>query len=118
MGSSTGGGVRLAASYAADPPDAALKRAISDFWASQSDDMDPDTAQVSDGTSAQGYSTMQWTYLRGTAYQPVLVSGRVGRDLVNAGVALLIEHGNAEAAATSMPLVAELAGFLVRASTR
>jgi tetratricopeptide (TPR) repeat protein len=110
--------LRLAASYAADPPDAALERAVSDFWSHQSDDSDPDTAQVSDGTSAHGYSTLQWTDLRGTTYQPVLVSGKVGKEIVNAGVALLIEHDNGAAAATSMPLVAELAGFLVRSSLR
>jgi hypothetical protein len=113
-----GGELRLAASYAADAPDAALERSVADFWSHQFDDIDPDTAQVSDGTSAHGYSTLQWTDLRGTIYQPVLVSGKVGRELVNAGVALLIGHDVGAAAATSMPLVAELAGFLVRTSMR
>jgi hypothetical protein len=110
--------LRLAATYAADAPDAALERAVSDFWSQQSEGIDPDTAQLSDGTSVHGYTTLQWTDLRGTTYQPVLVSGKVGQGMVNAGVALLIEHDSGATATTSMPLVAELAGFLVRSQAR
>jgi tetratricopeptide (TPR) repeat protein len=110
--------LRLAASYAADAPDGALERAVADFWSHQSDGIDPDTAQVSDGTSSHDYNTLQWTDLRGTTYQPVLVSGKVGHAVVNAGVALLIEQDSGPAAAASMPLVAELAGFLVRSRAR
>lgn len=112
------GELRLAASYAADAPDAALERAVADFWSHQFDEIDPDTAQLSDGGSTHGYSTLQWTDLRGTTYQPMLVSGKVGREVANAGVALLIEHDSGTTAMTSMPLVAELAGFLVRSRAR
>jgi hypothetical protein len=110
-------GLSLAASQATGAPDASLERAVADFWSRQFEELDLDTAQVSDGSSSQSDAT-KWTDSSGTTYRPLIVSGKVDHQVVIAGVAVLIEQDDTRDTATSMQLVAELAGFLVRAGAR
>jgi hypothetical protein len=108
--------LRLAASHCAEPPGARLEGAVAEFWARQFEDLDMDTAQV--GEVVHDSQTQPWTDAAGTTYRPLLVSGKVDHTLVHAGVALLIEPDGATRTATSMRLVAELAGFLARSTAR
>jgi hypothetical protein len=106
--------LRLMASHAAEPPDAALERDVAELWAQQFEDLDMDTAQLSTDGGGEATAARPWTDRAGTVYQPLLLSGSLDHTLVRAGVALLIEPDGAPRTTTSMQLVSELAGFLAR----
>ncbi len=112
------GELRLAASHETTPPDDLLQRLVSDFWSQQSDDLEPDTAMLSESDRESGGLTQVWTDAAGRGYQPVLVCGTTDGGIVNAGVAILAREDTTRTKPEpDVQLVTELANFLIRSET-
>jgi tetratricopeptide (TPR) repeat protein len=109
-------GLRWVASQGAPSIDDVLTNLVEEFWSHQSNDEDdePDTASFDDEQASIGYSTQLWTDLHGTAYQPLLLSGKADGEIVSVGVVLFVPGEVTSDAQASRVLLSELASFLLR----
>jgi tetratricopeptide (TPR) repeat protein/tRNA A-37 threonylcarbamoyl transferase component Bud32 len=109
-------GLQWVASQGAPSIDDVLTNLVEEFWGHQSNDEDdePDTASLDDEQGSLGYSTQLWTDLHGTPYQPLLLSGKLEGEIVNAGVVLFVPGEVTADPQVSRVLLSELASFLLR----
>jgi hypothetical protein len=108
-------GVELVASHACASPDDALQLFVTNFWAQQLAD---DAADVTTQTGAESQAapgTRDFTDLRGTLYEPLLISGLLDGLPVHAGVAMLIPGARRMRSISGMQLTAAIAAHLIAA---
>jgi len=105
--------LQLAASSSGGVPDDILQRLVSDFWSQLESDTEPDTEMMVSEDQTQHLQV--WRDRQGTAYQPLLLNGRLNGNGVVAGLAVLASDMPANDGDMSQPLASELASFLLHA---